>query len=116
MTIHNPTTEQIERALSLVESSNVITDARYAMSMDGCSFATVRDGMNLAVGKNLIKAVRQIFVYGGLEKGTTASVQHVLVHIDMYPKQKIIESGFNPVHPGEIPSLFANMETTIYEV
>ena len=116
MAIQNPTVEQVEKALALVEPPNVITDTRYAMAMDGCSFATVKDGLNLAVGINLIKAVRQIFVYGGLEKGTTASVTHTLVDIDMYPKHRIIESGFNPVHPSDIPRLFANMQTTIYEV
>jgi len=116
MAIINPSTEQIEKALSLVEPSNMITDARYAMTMDGCSFATNRDGLNLHIGKNNIKVIRHFFIYGGLENGTNASVQHVLVDIDMYPKQNIIDSGYNPVHPREIPELFKNMETTIYEV
>jgi len=116
MAIMNPSLEQVEKALSLVEQSNIITDARYAMTNDGCSFATVRDGFNLHVGINTIKAVRQFFVYGGLENGANASVQHVLVNIDMYPKQNIIDSGYIPVHPREIPELFKSMETSIYEV
>ena len=116
MTIHNPSVEQIEKALSLVEPSNMITDVRYAMTKDGYSFATVRDGLNLHVGINTIKAVRQFFVYGGLENGTNASVQHVLVNVDRYPKQSVIDSGYIPVHPREIPELFSNIVTTIYEV
>ena len=116
MAIINPSFEQIEKALSLVEPSNMITDARYAMTKDGTAFATVREGFNLHVGINTIKANRQIFVYGGLENGTNASVQHILVNIDMYPKQNITNGGYIPVHPREIPEIFKNMETTIYEV
>jgi len=116
MKINNPSLEQIEKALSLTEPSSVITDGRYAMTMDGCSFATRRDGLNLHVGINTIKAKRQICVYGGLENGTTASLQCVLENIDMYPKQNIIDSGYIPVHPSDIPELYRDMETVIYEV
>jgi len=107
-TISNPTADQIEKALSLARPSNAITGDRYAMTTDGTAFLTKG---TLAVGRNLIKAIRYITIYGGV----TANVQHILENIDMYPKQNITGNSYIPVHPNEIPELFKNMETTIYE-
>ena len=112
MIIENPSQEQIAQALALVEESNAITDHRYAMTADGTAFLTSDDCCgHMAVGINRIKAVRQIFTYNG----TTARVMHVLVGIDMFPKQNITNRGYIAVHPSEIPELFKNLETTIYK-
>ena len=112
-TIKNPSMEQIEKALSLVAPSNVITDSRYAMTADGAAFLTSDDSCStLAVGVNRIRAIRHIMVYGG----KTATVTHVLVGIDMYPKQNIINREYIAVPANEIPKHFENMETTIFEL
>lgn len=105
-TITDPTTEQIEKALALVEKGNFITGDRYAMTQHG----TFINHGNISTPKEKIKAIRYITVYG-----TTASLSYVLEGIDMYPSKEILKAGYTVVPQELIPNYFEDMETVIYE-
>lgn len=105
-TIINPTNEQIESALALVQESNCITNDCYAMT----KFGTFLNHGNISTPKDQIRTVRYIQTYG-----TKASVSYVLEGIDMYPMREILKAGYAAIHQQCIPEFFENIATVIYE-
>ena len=104
--IKNPTQEQIDAALAIVEESTMIKAHRYAMTKDGTA---ILDGM-LHRGINTVKAIRHITVYNDY----VATVAYVLEDIGMYPKETIIAAGYNPLPQEDIPAIFKDLETILY--